>query len=35
MKKLILFLLCVLLVITGCAVYGKEEPAKEDAGYVL
>ena len=35
MKKLILFLLCVLLVITGCAVYGKEEPAKEETGYVL
>lgn len=35
MKKLILFLLCLLLVITGCTVYGKEEPVEEGADYVL
>lgn len=35
MKKLILFLLCLLLVITGCTVYGKEEPAEEGTDYVL
>ena len=35
MKKLILFLLCLLLVITGCTVYGKEEPEEKGADYVL
>jgi len=35
MKKLILFLLCGLLVVTGCTVYGKEEPAEEGAEYAL
>lgn len=35
MKKCLLILLCGLLIVTGCTVYGKEEPAKDDASYVL
>lgn len=35
MKKCILLLLCGLLVVTGCTMYGTEAPAGKDSDYVL
>jgi len=35
MRKLILFLLCGLLIVTGCTVYGSEESAEKGTEYAL